>query len=206
MNINITIVDDHPVVAKGLQQILNEYQQIAICDICRNGDDLLNVLPLRQPDVILLDIQMPGRNGIELTEIIRKEYPKIGILALTNIDMIFQAQKILKNGALGYLLKSANPEMLVKAIETVKNGKQFIDPIIKEGLLLEVIEVTDNSLTLREKEILQLIGSEYTSHEIAEKLFISHRTVENHRLNILSKLGVKNTAGLIKKAIQLGLI
>jgi DNA-binding NarL/FixJ family response regulator len=114
----------------------------------------------------------------------------------------------LQNGASGFLLKSAHPQLLVDAIEAVHSGKQFIDPVIKESLLLEMTEAKNENmhLTLREKEILTLIAREFTNAQIAEQLFISQRTVDNHRLNILFKLGVKNTAGLIKKAMQLGIV
>lgn len=208
MKIKLSIADDHPVVLKGLQQILAEYEQLILMDTVSDGEQLLNVLQSHQPDVLLLDIQMPGKNGFELTQIISKKYPSIAILILTNIDLPYQARNILQNGASGFLLKSAHPQILLHAIETVYNGKQFIDPVIKELLLQEMTEPgTENlQLTLREKEILTLIAKEFTNAEIAEQLFISQRTVDNHRLNILFKLGVKNTAGLIKKAIQLGIV
>lgn len=208
MSIKLIIVDDHPVVLKGLQQILSEYGQITLLDTCRSGEQLLKSIERQPPQVILMDIQMPEKNGFELTKIITKLYPQIAILVLTNIDLTFQARNILQQGAAGFLLKSAHPEILIEAIETVCSGKQYIDQEIKEKLLMEDIKNNNpgSDLSRREKEILTLIAKEYTSIQIAQELYISQRTVENHRLNILFKLGVKNTAGLVKKAIQLGLI
>ena len=178
-------------------------------DLCHNGQEVMQCLQIRQPDVLLLDLQMPGIHGDELTKVINETYPRISILALTNLDQTFNVRNMLLNGALGYLLKSSDPDLLAGAIETVYHGKQFVDPVLKEKMLQESIEIRNISLpipTAREIEILMLIIDEYTSHEIAGKLHLSHRTVENHRLNLLLKFGVKNTAGLVRKAIQLGLI
>ncbi len=209
MNINLTIADDHPVVLHGIQRMLQDAAHIRVFDICYNGGDLLLCLKKQQPDVLLIDIQMPGKNGDELAKIINEEYPRISILALTNMNQTFHVRNMLMSGALGYLLKSSDPHILLKAIETVYSGKQFIDPVMKEMMLEESIVVRNvdtPALTLREKEMLELIVNEYTSQEIAEKLCLSNRTIENYRLNLQFKLGVKNTAGLVRKAIQLGLV
>jgi len=209
MKISISIADDHPVVISGLQKILGEYNILDLYDTCFNGDQLLDCLTIRQPDVLLLDIQMPGKMGDELAGIIHSNYPNISILVLTNNDLPFHVKKMMQHGALGYLLKSSTPDILFKAIETVYHGKQFIDPQMKDAILEELIDTRNNAIppiSRREKEILELIVNECTSHEIAQKLFLSYRTVENHRLNLLLKLGVKNTAGLVRKVIQLRLV
>jgi len=209
MKIRVSIADDHPVVINGLQKILSQYTKIELGDMCSNGSELLQSLEKFQPDVLLLDIQMPGINGEELAKIIHHTYPSISILTLTNNDTVFHVKNMMSNGAIGYLLKSSDPDMLIKAIETVYKGEQYIDPIMKELLVQESIGAKKNILpviTLREKEILELIVHEYSSQEIAEKLSLSHRTIENHRLNLLFKFGVKNVAGLVRKAIQLKLV
>lgn len=208
MTIKLTIADDHPVVLKGLQQILEDYKDISIVDICTDGDILLRSLRKKMPNVLLLDLQMPGKDGFELTKLIKKKYPNVAILVLTNTDILFQVKSVLKNGAKGFLLKSATPEVLVKAIEIVHSGMQFIDPEIAQKLRQESEQSNNEELALtkREKEILLLIAQGQTSQQIASKLFLSQRTVENHRFNILDKLSVNNSAELIKKAILFGLI
>lgn len=211
MNIKISIVDDHPVVVKGLQSTLAEYSHIRLLDACTHAQSLLAALRNRQPDVLLLDVQLPDKPGDELAQHISKTYPDISILALTNLDQVYNVRNMFLNGVRGYLLKSAEPLLLIQAIETVYRKGQFIDPLMKELMVTEMVETGENlntvpTLTQREQEILKLIASEFTSHEIAAKLFLSHRTIESHRLNLLLKLGVKNTAGLVRKAIQLKLL
>ncbi len=211
MKIKVTVTDDHPVVLEGLQRILADAEDIELTDVCHNGEDLLLSLKKHQPDVLLLDIQMPGKRGDELARYITQTYPGISILALTNLDETFHVENMLMNGAQGYLLKNSDRHVLVDAIKTVYANRQFIDPELKDQMLQDMMDARSKAasipkLTHREQEVLELIASEYTSPEIAEKLFISYRTVENHRLNLLFKLEVKNTAGLVRKAFQMGLI
>ena len=211
MKIKVMIADDHPVVAQGIQRMLEAHGDIEVCGVFRSGELLLKHIQHQQPDVLLLDIQMPGKQGDELAQIIAQSWPGISILALTNLNQPFHVRNMLHSGAKGYLLKSAEQEVLVEAIRAVFEGKQYIDDSMKEQMFQEMLETRAKNnaipaLTQREQEILELIASEYTSQEIAKKLFISLSTVENHRLNILFKLGVKNAAGLVRKAIQLGLI
>ena len=211
MKIKVTLVDDHPIVVKGLQTILNDQEQIELLDVCGSAKSLLESLQLRQPDVLLLDVQLPDKPGDELAQIITKTYPDVAILTLTNLDQVFNVQNMFLNGVHGYLLKSSEPDVLINAIETVYRKEQFIDPNMKEQMVSEMVDIahertTVPTLTQREQEILRLIASELTSHEIAAKLFLSHRTIESHRLNLLLKLGVKNTAGLVRKAIQLKIL
>jgi DNA-binding NarL/FixJ family response regulator len=150
---------------------------------------------------------MPGKTGIELAAIITKTYRNIKIIALTNVDVVAQIKKILQQGVMGYLLKDASPEKIVAAIETVYAGEQFIQEELKQQLLSSLSASNAKQIvTRREKEILQLIVDEFTNQEIADKLYLSLRTVENHRNNLLQKLDVKNTAGLVKVAIQEGLV
>jgi DNA-binding NarL/FixJ family response regulator len=211
MKIKVTIADDHPVVLEGLQRILQDSPDVDLLDVCFNGEHLLQSLKKGTPDVLLLDIQMPGKRGDELAAYISQEYPGIAILALTNLDETFHVENMLMHGALGYLLKSSDRYVLLEAIKTVHGNRQYIDPNLKDQMLQDIMDARIKAaavpkLTHRELEVLELIASEYTSPEIAEKLFISYRTVENHRLNLLFKLDVKNTAGLVRKALQMGLI
>ena len=205
--IKLAITDDQVIILNGLQKILADVTNIKITGVYNNGDELLEGLAKEQPDVLLLDIQMPGKSGIELSAIITKQYKNIKIIALTNIDVVAQIKKILQQGVMGYLLKDASPETIVNAIETVHGGEQYIQEQLRQQLLNSLSAGNAKQIvTRREKEILQLIVDEFTNQEIAEKLFLSLRTVENHRNNLLQKLDVKNTAGLVKIAIQEGLV
>jgi DNA-binding NarL/FixJ family response regulator len=205
--IRLAITDDQVIILNGLQKILSDVTNIKITGIYNNGDELLEGIAKEQPDVLLLDIQMPGKSGIELAAIITKQYRNIKIIALTNIDVVAQIKKILQQGVMGYLLKDASPETIINAIETVYGGEQYIQEQLRQQLLSSLSAGNAKQIvTRREKEILQLIVDEFTNQEIAEKLFLSLRTVENHRNNLLQKLDVKNTAGLVKVAIQEGLV
>lgn len=211
MSIKVTIADDHPVVVEGIRNILQEDKRIEVLDCCKDAETMLAALKKRQPDVVLLDIQMPGQQGDEISKIITAKYPAIAILTLTNLNQTFHVRNMFLNGARGYLLKSTDKHTLLQAIETVHKGEQYVDASLREQMLYEMIETRakGNSipvLTHREKEIMNLIAAEMTSQEIAKKLFISLSAVENHRLNLLSKLGVKNAVGLVRKAIQMGII
>jgi len=205
--INVAITDDQLIIINGLQKILADAPEIKIIGIFSNGDELLSGLETTQPDILLLDIQMPGKTGIELAGIITKKYPGIKIIALTNFDIPAQIKKMLQQGCMGYLLKDAKPEVIIEAIQTVYNGEQFLQDEVQRKLLKSITELSPATIiTRREKEILQLIVAEFTNKEIADKLFLSLRTIENHRNHLLQKFKVKNTAGLVKIAIQEGLI
>ena len=205
--INVAMIDDQVIILNGLQKILADEKNITIVGVFNNGDELLAGLEKKLPNVLLLDIHMPGKSGFELAEIISKKYPTVKIIALTNIDVLAQMKQMLQKGCLGYLLKDVSPEILVAAIETVSKGEQYLQEDFKIQLLNSLSGViTKHVITRREKEILKLITEEHTNNEIANMLFLSLRTVENHRNNLLQKLNVKNTAGLVKMAIQEGFI
>jgi DNA-binding NarL/FixJ family response regulator len=211
MKIKVSIADDHPIVLSGLEKMLKEHPLLELCGAFRSGDALLQGLQLVQPDVLLLDIQMPGKQGDELARIISETYPQIALLVLTNMDQAFHVRNMFMHGARGYLLKNADQYVLVEAIETVNRGRQYIDASLREQMLYEMLDTKHThtsipTLTKREQEVLELIAEEMTSQQIAKELYISLSTVENHRLNLFFKLGVKNAVGLIRKAIQFGLI
>lgn len=210
MTIKVSIADDHPVVLEGIRTILNESADVVVENIFSNGRDLLENLKKSQPDVLLLDIHMPSKQGNELAREINKEYPEIAILTLTNMDQSFHVQSMFESGARGYLLKTSGRERILEAIFTVYQGDQYVDPVMREIMVKELLAAKVKNqnipvLSEREKEILQLIVDEFTTQQIAEKLFLSHRTIEHHRNTLLFKLDVKNTAGLVKKALQMGI-
>jgi DNA-binding NarL/FixJ family response regulator len=205
--IKVVITDDQKIILNGLQKILAEASDVQLMGAFTGGDDLLAFLSHTLPDVVMLDIYMPGKNGIELAGIISKSFPSVKILVLTNVDIIPQVKKMLQNGAVGYLLKDAAPEEIMDAIRKVAAGEKYLYNHLQQQLMNSFFEPkTSHVITRREKEILEYIVNEYTNQEIADKLFLSLRTVENHRNNLLQKLGVKNTAGMVKAAISQGLI
>lgn len=205
--IRLAIADDHAVVINGLQKIIALDTDITIIGTYNNGALLLEALQEQQPDVLMLDIQMPGMTGIELAAIVHKKYPAIKMIALTNVEVLPLVKKMMRNGCMGYLLKDVEPAQLLDTIHKVYEGEQVIAERVKSGLISNLFTSdTAQLISRREIEILQLIADELTNPEIAEKLHISPHTVENHRNRMLQKLGVKNTAGLIKKAMEQGLI
>lgn len=209
--ISVAIADDHPLVLSGLQSVLKQYEHIDLIDSYKNGATLLEGLSRRTPDVLLLDIQMPDKTADKLVPLILSRHVNIKIVILTNFDSSLYINNMFKLGIHGYLLKNAEEKELIEAIETVYGGNTYIEIALKEKMgLLEGKIVksvfTKTSLTPREKEILRHIGDGKTNQEIADTLFLSIRTIENYRLNIQLKLGAKNTAVLIRKAMQLGLL
>jgi len=211
MNIKVAIADDHSLISEGLRQMLQYSSEIEIIGTYYNGEELLKGLRLIQPDVLLLDISMPGQPGDELAHIIGQQYPRVHIIALTNLDNIYYIKSMLQQGVLGYVLKNVRREQLVTAIKTVYMGQQYLDPVVRERIAEERVAITRQTahgsiLTRREKDVLKLIAENNTSKEIAEKLHLSKRTIDHHRESILSKMEVKNVSALVKKAIELGLI
>lgn len=196
----------------GVQAMLQPYENIHITATYTSGKMLLDGLTSDQPDVLLLDIMLPDSSGKELAEIISTQWPEIRIVALTSLDAPSHVKSMMRRGCTGYLLKDTDAATLAHAIEQVYEGKEFIEPSIKEQILQNVLKLKKNStdafpkLTQREKEILTLIVQEYTSQEIADKLFISLRTVETHRFSLLQKLDAKNMVALTKIAMQMGLV
>lgn len=212
MSIKIVITDDHPLAIAGLQNMLCNVPGIEVTAAYNTGAALLEGLSYQQPDILLLDVLLPDKKGTELAAYITHTYPQVRIIALTSLDAPIHVRSMMREGCKGYVLKNTDKGSLVYAIEQVYNGHEYIEPALKEKLLYNVIHyrklATGKSpnLTHREKEILKLIVAEYTSQQIADQLFLSLRTVETHRFNLQKKLAVNNTIGLVKAAIQMGLI
>lgn len=211
MQIKLAITDDHLLVINGIKAMLAPYSHISVVYESNMPDALMAALPGTQPDVLLLDIQMPEIDGITLCKQVSKTHPDVKIIALSSFMESHYIKQMLRNGASGYLLKNTNPDKLIQAIEKVNAGEQFLDDTIQQQLLQEMITGQkrtsyDIPLTRREQEILKLIADEYSNQEIADQLYISLRTVETHRLNLTQKLAVKNTAGLVKEAMKRGIV
>lgn len=210
MKIRVSIADDHPLIINGLTQIMKSCEDIEIISTYASGHELLTGLQSIQPDVLLLDLHMPNGSGEEVAPVIASDYKNIKVIALTNQDNTYYVKTMIKYGAAGYVLKTSGADTIISAIRAVMKDESFIDPLLKEKLVQETIHSENEppvpQLTRREKEVLELIASNYSSQEIANQLFLSKRTIDNHRINLLVKLDVKNSAALIKKAMQLGLI
>lgn len=211
MSINIIITDDHPMIIGGLQSLLQGYAHLHLAGVYASGEELLEQLPSVQADVLLLDIQLPGKTGDVLAPVILKQYPDLRILVVTNLSSPLYLHNMLRMGVAGYVLKNSHPDMLIRAIETVHQGAEFIDPSLVDKLEQFRLRMKKEvalkpTLTIREKEILRLTVQGDTMPEIAQKLFIGLRTVEYYRGNLFLKLEVKNLASLIRKALELGLV
>jgi DNA-binding NarL/FixJ family response regulator len=209
--IRLAIIDDHAVVLDGLKTMLNAFDNLEVVYTTQSGKELMDCFQSQTPDVLLMDIQMPEISGLDLCKQVVKQFPEIRIIAFSSFDDSTYVKQIFRSGAKGYLLKNSDKHTIVKAIETVMHGEEYMDDTIKNILLQESLtgqrrSIFEVPLTKREKEILKMIAEGLSSQEIADKLFISLRTVETHRLNINQKLDVKNTAGLVKEAIKRGLI
>jgi DNA-binding NarL/FixJ family response regulator len=190
--------------------MLSTERSLEVVYTTTKGVDLLEYLHHRQPEVILLDIQMPQINGIDLCKQVLKAHPHIKVVAFSSFDDTHYIKQVLRSGASGYLLKDAGQQTIVDAIASVVCGEQVIDESIKKILLQESItghrrSIYEVPLTKREKEILKLIAEGQSNQQIADQLFISLRTVETHRFNLTQKLEVKNAAGLVKEAMRRGL-
>lgn len=210
--INILIVDDHQLVIDGLKSMLANEKNYVIKGEALNGQQALEMITSKPEayQLVVTDITMPLMSGIELCKIIKEQFPHIKVLILSMHNSITFVKDALNAEADGYMLKNTGQDEFIKAIERVLvDGTYFsqdILPIILNLFQKEKKETLKNTLTQREKEVLELIVQEYTSKEIAEKLFISKQTVDTHRINIMQKTDCKTLVGLIKYAIQSGYI
>lgn len=201
MAIKVFITDDHYMVVEGIRSILQLEKNIEWLGHAMTADSCMAFLHSQQPDVLLLDINLPDKSGIDLCKEIKAKYPDIQILGLSSFNQQSYIQKMMQNGASGYVLKNASIEEIIKAIEAAMNGEIFLSDQASIA-----IDENKNALipviTRREKEVLMLIAKGLTNKEIADKLFISTTTVDTHRKNLLAKFQVKNTASLISLATQ----
>lgn len=210
-NINVGIADDHRLFREGIRMIVSEMQGIALCLEASDGEELLDQLVTASVDILLLDLEMKKINGLETLKKIRELYPDLKVVILSMYTEPRMISHLMKLGANGYLIKDTQKNELEKAIREVSHKGIYFNDYVSNSLLMGVKTKNDRSalsgqLSPRELEVLSLICAELTTQEIAEKLFISERTVEGHRKNLCTKLNVKNTAGLVKKAIMLKFI
>jgi DNA-binding NarL/FixJ family response regulator len=211
MSIRVALVDDHALIVQGLRRLMEDKPDITVTETYNTGKALLEGLKEHLPDILLMDLQLPDRSGNELVRIISKQYPTLKIVALTSMDTLFHLKDMMQHGCMGYVTKMAGEEVLLEAIRQVHAGAEYMEAGLEKRWMKSLLkagreQAGQTPLSRREKEILKLIAAEYTNQEIAEKLFLSQRTVESHRYSLLQKLNVKNTAGLVRIAVQMGLV
>ncbi|MGE3799807.1 MAG: response regulator [Candidatus Kapaibacterium sp.] len=214
--INVAVVDDHEMFRKGIISILHEVPQFVVTLEAANGQEFLDEVGSVKVDVLLLDLEMPVLGGMETCKLARERYPDLKILILTMHKTPHFMVHMMESGASGYLVKESGPEELEEAIEKVhKTGYYFSHALSqamlqrleggkRKGAILE--EALNAGLSEREEEVLQLICQELTTPEIAEKLYLSPRTVEGYRKQLLLKTGTRNTAGLVMWAVRQGIV
>ena len=212
--IKLALVDDHTLFRQGIKLLLESIPDVTLVLEASNGKEFIDNIESASPDIVLLDLDMPEMNGIETAKALRGQGSEMGIIILTMYDDEQMIAHLMELGANGYLLKDTSQDELEKAIKSVYHTKFYFNDFVSKALLTGVKAKrkseprigTNIDLTRRESEVLQLICEELTTQEMADKLFISPRTVEGHRQNLIEKFGVKNTAGLIIRAIKLGFV
>lgn len=203
--INIFIIDDHPLVAGGIETMLRDEDNLHIQAVAKNGAEAMAFLQVNEPEIILLDISLPDTDGLQLCDKIREKNKYSKILGLTSANDASIITQLLHRGANGYLLKNMERSELLEAINSVLNGKIFLSKGANEKVLEQFSSVSTAlngipALTRREKEILQLLHEGLNGPQIAEKLFLSHFTIETHRKNLMQKMNVNSLPQLIKIA------
>lgn len=212
--IKVAIADDHQLVIDGIRLMLESEADMQLRMTALDGQLLLDKIAHQNVDVVLLDVNMPKLNGLETCKQLRSLYPELKILGLSMMKEVSLIKLMLQNGANGFLLKNAGKDEVVEAIRKVSEGGNYYSAEVSQIVMNSLNPSTSKQsltspfpqLSRREKQVLQLIVDEFTTAEIAEKLFISFGTVETHRRNILSKLGARNTAGIVRIAIEYGLL
>ncbi len=204
MKISIFVVDDHYMVIEGIRSLLQNEKTLDWMGHATNAESCMSFLRLHEPDVILMDVNLPDKSGIDLCKEVKKLYPAVAVLGLSTFNQQAIIKNMMDNGASGYVLKNATKEELLDAINSGQKGKIYYSFEVLSSLRKS--EPNQLLITRREKEVLLLIAEGLTNAAIAEKLFISIPTVNTHRKSLLEKFDVKNTAVLIAKATKLALI
>jgi DNA-binding NarL/FixJ family response regulator len=204
--LRVLIVDDHAVVRAGLRQILEETGEIAVTGEAANGAALIEMVRREEFDLVILDISMPGRGGVEILPRLKSEKPHLPVLILSTYPEEQYAVRLIKAGASGYLSKESAPEMLVQAVRQIARGGRYISPTVAELLAGQLAggsgAAAHEQLSNREYEVMRLLGAGKTVTEVAEKLSLSVKTVSTYRARLLEKLGLQNNADLIRYVIE----
>jgi DNA-binding NarL/FixJ family response regulator len=205
----LLIVDDHPVFRHGISQFLNEQDGLSVCAEADNAQNALEAMRQHKPDIALLDVTMPGTNGIELTKLMVAEQPKLVILVLSMHDDSLYALRALRAGAKGYVMKQNAMECVLEALRKISGGGIYVSPQFSEKLVFKAIQGSNSDLGLpvdrlsdRELEVFQLLGRHKSTREIAEELHLSVKTIETHRSHIKEKLGLKTANEMAGFAVE----
>lgn len=207
--IKVMLADDHALIREGFRSLLGKNELFEIVGEAENGKELMQLITQSTPDVVLVDINMPQMSGLEVLEQTKKIRPEIKFIILTMHEEREYIKRALTAGAEGYLLKNVEKAELEKAIKTVSEGGKYFSPLITNILAEYVAKpaaAPAAEISPREKEVLELVAQGFSTKQIADKLDISVRTVESHRINMLKKLEVSNTAELIRKSIELKIL
>ena len=214
MKIKVVVADDHAIVREGVRMILAKERDIEVVGEAADGAQALQLVETAKPDVVVMDISMPGMGGIEATQKVKERYPKVNVLALTMHEDETYVFQLLRAGASGYVLKRAAAQDLVQAVRAAAKGEAFLYPSVARKVVEDYLRRVEageekeryDGLTQREKEVLTLIAQGLPNQEIADKLYISIKTVQTHRAHILEKLGLHDRTELVRYAIRKGLI
>ncbi|HEY5530797.1 MAG TPA: response regulator transcription factor [Candidatus Anoxymicrobiaceae bacterium] len=209
--IKVLIVDDHNLVREGLKAVFDQGDEVEVVGEAGSGEEALEMVGKVVPDVILMDISMPGMNGIQATKMIRENYPSAKVVMLTMLDQEGYVYEAVKAGATGYMLKNTSSDDLVHAIQTVFDGKALLHPDATAQLLKEFVTLADHKakdygLSAREMEVMQLLSEGNTNKEIAKALWISEQTVKTHVAHIFDKLGTSDRTETVATALRNGLV
>ncbi len=211
LHVTLILADDHQIVRDGLRSLLQNEKKYVIVGEAENGIQALELVEKLKPNLVIMDINMPHMDGIEATRIIGEKHPDTKVLVLTMTSEQEHIKKMIEAGAGGYILKNSGRDELISAIDFIVSGRNYFSDEVKDAIMQNMVQQQAKNdkiagepvpLTRREKDVLNLIVKEFTNFEIAEKLFISVRTVDAHRRNLLEKTGARNTAGLVKFAIE----
>gem|GEM_PF-58217 len=214
-HIRVLIVDDHAVIRQGLRMLLESRPEVEVVGDCENGREALLAVERLKPDVVLMDVVMPGLNGIEATRQIRKASSNTRVVILSGFVDEDQITAAIRNGASGYLVKNSDVSELVLAIQTVNRGNQYYSAALSEGFDIAELQLQArrpeqktglDTLTAREREVLQLIAEGHTNQQIADELVVSVKTVEAHKSHIMDKLKAKSRTDLIRYALKRGIV
>jgi DNA-binding NarL/FixJ family response regulator len=218
MAIKVMLVDDHALVRAGFRAILEGLKDVVVVAEADDGRKALKLVDRYHPDVVLMDIAMPGLNGLDATARLRKQHPDVQVIMLSMYMTEEYVLGALRSGASGYLIKDANPAELELAVRAAARGERYLSPGVSKHIIEDYLRRTGSGdeidlaaeagepLTQRQREVLQLIAEGYTSREIAQVLHISQKTVESHRQAIMERLDVHDLAGLVRYAVRTGLV
>ncbi len=204
--IRVFIIDDHQMILEGIHSLLQEERDIEWVGSAKLPSELMAFLKNGQPDVLLMDINLPQKSGLDLCKEVKEKYPAIQIIGLSTSDQVSVIKKMRENGASGFLLKDASKQEIITALQEVNRGREYVSFSVAEALKKSVPNDQLPVLTKRERQVLELIAEGLTNQEIAKRLFLNCTTIDSHRKNMLTKFNVKNTAALIKIAMTNHLI